>query len=100
MTREELDALWRDPRNYRGGVYFCKADPRVIVPRRIKWMGWTVNFARPGAIPVLLLFIAGLVLPISVVSALQVATWGKLLTGAVAVLVLCLVCAHMSSRTG
>lgn len=99
MTREELEACWRDPRNYRGGVYYCKADPRVIVPKRIKWMGWTVNFARPSAIPVLLLLIVLLVAPIAVVASMKVGTGVKLVTGAAAILVLCLVCAFLSSRT-
>ena len=51
MTREEIEACWKDPHNWKWHVYYCKADPRAIVPRRLKWMGWTVNFARPSAIP-------------------------------------------------
>jgi len=39
-------------------VYYCKADPRVIVPKHLKWMGWTINFAHPSAIPVMLLTLA------------------------------------------
>ena len=46
MTREEIEKCWRDPRNRKWGIfYYCKADPRVIVPKRLKWMGWTVNAA-------------------------------------------------------
>jgi len=41
-----LDALWDDPQNWKAyGIYFCKADPRFIVPKRQKWAGWTMNFA-------------------------------------------------------
>jgi len=58
MTPEELEACWKDPGNRRCGVYYCKADPRVIVPKHLKWMGWTINFARPSAIPVMLLTLA------------------------------------------
>ena len=48
MAREELERLWRDERNWRGGaVYVCKEDPRIIVPKRTPWSGWTVNFAHP-----------------------------------------------------
>ena len=54
MTPEELEAYRNDPHNQKWGVYYCKADPRVIVPKRAKWMGWTLNTARPSAIPVLL----------------------------------------------
>jgi uncharacterized membrane protein len=33
--------------NYKWGLfYFNPDDPRVIVPKRIPWMGWTLNFAR------------------------------------------------------
>ncbi len=30
MTPEELEACWKDPENRRRGVYYCKADPRVV----------------------------------------------------------------------
>ena len=51
MSREELERLWADLRNW-GWVYRCELDPRVIVPRRCRWMGWTINFAHPWAWPV------------------------------------------------
>lgn len=40
---------WRnDPENYRWGIlYFNPKDPRIILPKRIKEMGWTLNFANP-----------------------------------------------------
>lgn len=40
-----------------GEVYFSKKDPRIIVPKRIKWMGWTVNLAHTAGI---LLFVGAL----------------------------------------
>ena len=49
MTREELDELWNDPKNWNSVVYRCAQDPRVIVPRRLIWTGWTLNFAHPLA---------------------------------------------------
>ena len=37
-----------DGNNYKYGVfYYNKDDSRIIVPKRIKYMGWTVNFAHP-----------------------------------------------------
>ncbi|MFS2190313.1 DUF5808 domain-containing protein [Mucilaginibacter sp. Mucisp84] len=37
-----------DSNNYKYGVfYYNKDDSRIIVPKRIKYMGWTVNFAHP-----------------------------------------------------
>ena len=51
MTENDINELWKNPRNWRVGfVYYCKDDPRVIVPKRIKIMGWTLNFANLWAI--------------------------------------------------
>jgi len=37
-----------DLSNYKYGVfYYNKNDRRVLVPKRIKYLGWTLNFARP-----------------------------------------------------
>jgi len=99
MTREEIEACWKDPRNWKWRVYYCQADPRAIVPRHWKWMGWTVNFARPSAIPVLLLLLAIVLVPLFILDALGAGEGIKLMTGAVSIGVLCLVCAYLSSRT-
>ena len=100
MTREEIEACWRDRSNYKWfGIYYCKADPRAIVPRRFKWMGWTVNFARPSAIPITLLLVAIVVVPVLIVRALGAGNGIELITGGAAIIVLCLVCAYLSSRT-
>ncbi|HEY0174915.1 MAG TPA: DUF5808 domain-containing protein [Pedobacter sp.] len=33
--------------NYKWGIfYFNQNDPRIIVPKRIKFQGWTLNFAK------------------------------------------------------
>ena len=99
MTREEIEACWRDRRNWKWCVYYCKADPRVIVPKYFKWMGWTANFAHPSAIPVLLLLIALLVTPIFIVASRGGGIGAMLLTAAVSITVLCSLCAYLSSRT-
>ena len=57
MTRKELDEIWASPNNW-GLLYRCVKDPRVIVPRRRPWMGWTINFAHPLASAVLLVMVA------------------------------------------
>ena len=54
-----LDACTRDPANWRlFFLYFCRADPRIVVPRRISGLGWTLNFARPLALPFLAALVA------------------------------------------
>jgi uncharacterized membrane protein len=40
-----------DPNNWKWGVfYFNKEDNRIFPPKRIPWMGWTINFANPKSI--------------------------------------------------
>ena len=99
MTRAEIDACWKDPHNWKWRVYYCKADPRAIVPKRFKWMGWTVNFARPSAIPVLLLLMAILLAPLWIIQSVGAGRGLLYLTAAVSIVVLCLVCACLASRT-
>lgn len=52
LTREEILKMRQDPANFRCGkmIYACKADPYVILPKQIKWLGWTVNMAHPDAV--------------------------------------------------
>lgn len=46
MTPAELDRLWQDQRFWSPiGICHCPRDPRLIVPRRVRWAGWTLNFA-------------------------------------------------------
>ncbi|MEI8109114.1 MAG: DUF5808 domain-containing protein [Verrucomicrobiota bacterium] len=43
-----------DPSHWRlGSFFFCPADHRLIVPKRMRGLGWTLNFARPLALPYL-----------------------------------------------
>jgi uncharacterized membrane protein len=45
--------------NYKWGLfYFNHEDPRAIVPKVNKWMGWTFNFARPETYLIIAAFIA------------------------------------------
>jgi hypothetical protein len=97
MTREELEACRNDPHNQKWGVYHCKADPRVIVPKRLKWMGYTINVARPSAIPVMLLMLAFLAVPVAIVRVLGGGNRGFLVAVAASAAVVCLLCAYLSS---
>jgi len=97
MTPEEIDTCWEDPNSWKQYVYYCKADPRVIVPRRLKWMGWTLNFARPSAVPVLLGMIALLILPATVVRANGGEAIANLATVVLSIAVVCLLSAYLSS---
>jgi len=44
--------------NYKWGLfYFNPDDTRVIVPKQIQWMGWTLNFARPATWIIIIAFV-------------------------------------------
>lgn len=59
MNYSSLDRFHSNPANWKlGFVYFCRADQRIIVPKRIRGLGWTINFARPLALPFLAFIIA------------------------------------------
>ena len=53
-TKETLEEWHNDPSNWFLGVfYFNKKDKRVFLPKRFSFLGWTVNFANPYSIVVL-----------------------------------------------
>ncbi len=61
-SKETRQAWHANPANWKWGVfYYNKEDKRVLSPKRIKYLGWTINFANPYAI-IVLLAIAALVL--------------------------------------
>jgi uncharacterized membrane protein len=42
----ENDRMINDPTNYKWGIfYFNDKDRRILVPKRSRMMGWTLNFA-------------------------------------------------------
>jgi uncharacterized membrane protein len=44
----EKDFERENPENWKLGIfYFNKKDSRLIVPKRVKLLGWTFNFAHP-----------------------------------------------------
>ena len=97
MRPDEIEACWKDPRNRKWGFYYCKEDPRVIVPKSIKWMGWTVNAARPSAIPVVLLSVAILAVPVFIAAFKGAGIGIVLLTVAASITVVCVLSAYLSS---
>jgi len=102
MTKEELETLWADKDNGRwGAIYYCKNDPRLVVPKRIKWMGWTVNCAYPWlAIGFIIFIIFAASLPFIIELKLNVATPAVICITLVMVAVLIIgLCAYLSSKT-
>ena len=55
LSPEELNQSHQDPNHWIWGIfYFNKQDHRLLPPKRNPWMGWTVNFANPKSILLLL----------------------------------------------
>lgn len=55
MKLSDLEAIHGSPESWvLGVIYFSHRDPRLVVRKRIGALGWTLNFARPLAIPFLL----------------------------------------------
>ncbi|MEI6587076.1 MAG: hypothetical protein WCL56_13380 [Sediminibacterium sp.] len=49
MYSQELKNKWHDdPKNWKLGIfYFNKEDKRLVISKRLKLFGWTLNFANP-----------------------------------------------------
>ena len=59
MSHPAFDRFHANPDNWKLGIfYFCRADQRIVVPKRIRGLGWTLNLARPLAVPFLIFLIA------------------------------------------
>ena len=55
-TQETLrETFSEDPKSWKlWGIYCRREDPRVVVPTRLRWTGWTVNLAHwPKALVVI-----------------------------------------------
>jgi len=47
-TQEMMDTWHDDPKNWKLGIfYYNPLDKRILPPKRVKYFGWTVNFANP-----------------------------------------------------
>ncbi|MFH6994826.1 DUF5808 domain-containing protein [Flavobacterium sp. FlaQc-48] len=54
-TQEDYDNWHKNPNNwYLGFFYYNPKDKRLLPPKRIQWMGYTVNFANPYSVSLLL----------------------------------------------
>ena len=43
----QYDIWHNDPKNWKlFGFYYNKLDNRFWLPKRIKWTGWTINWAK------------------------------------------------------
>ena len=67
-SKETLEKWSKDPKNWVWGMfYYNKEDQRLILPKRIAWMGLTINFANYKSV----LFIIGIFFFVFIVSMIQ-----------------------------
>ena len=68
-SKEQLEAWHKDPNNWKfGSFYYNPEDERLLPPKRIAWMGWTVNFANWKSIGFLILSLAFFSFVISIIA--------------------------------
>nr|WP_315145583.1 DUF5808 domain-containing protein [uncultured Flavobacterium sp.] len=69
-SQETKDKWQKDPKNWIWGIfYYNKEDQRLLPPKRIPFMGWTVNFANRNSV---LLFVFILLLIILIVYIIEI----------------------------
>ena len=67
-SKETLEKWSKDPNNWVLGMfYYNKEDQRLMPPKRIAWMGWTINFANYKSV----LFMIGIFFFVFIVSMIQ-----------------------------
>jgi hypothetical protein len=102
MTKEELEICWKDKNNWRwGAIYHCKEDPRLVVPKQVKWTGWTLNFAYPWrAVSLIVFIIFAAALPFFIEIKLNVATPVVICITLIVIAILIIwLCSYLSSKT-
>ncbi|MEO7975734.1 DUF5808 domain-containing protein [Flavobacterium sp.] len=58
-TQEDFENWHKDPNNwYLGFLYYNPQDKRLLPPKKIKELGWTVNFANPYSVFILIAILA------------------------------------------
>lgn len=73
QDQEKLAHLWQDPKHWKWRlIYSCPQDPRIVVPERFRWMGYTLNFAHRSA-----LLLAAVIVLVIIVPSLTVLRQGQ-----------------------
>ncbi len=61
-SKETKENWLKDDKYWKWGMfYFNPEDKRIFPPKRIPWMGWTVNFANPISILIAVILIVSLI---------------------------------------
>ena len=61
--QDEFNSWHDNSDNWKAGIfYYNKADDRLLVPKRVESMGWTINFANPYSIISFLVLIIAIII--------------------------------------
>jgi len=64
MKKEELEKLLKNLDHWeKGFIYHCPEDPRLIVPFRIRWAGYVINFGHKKGYPLLYVILFTMCIP-------------------------------------
>lgn len=97
MNADDLIALHGNPDNWHlVFFYFAPDDPRIVVKKRLG-IGWTINFARPMAIPFLAALIASVYAYINILSQIELAESGKWMGVFLLIILIVALCGWMSN---
>ena len=98
MKAEDLNALHRNPDNWHLVLfYFAHEDPRIVVKKRLGITGWTLNFARPMAIPFLAALIASACAYMNILGQIGLSESGKWLGVLLLIILIVALCGWMSN---
>jgi hypothetical protein len=98
MKLEDLNVLHSNPDHWHFVfIYFAPADPRIVVKKRIGVLGWTLNLARPMAIPFLAALIASVYGYMDLVSRFDISDSGKWAGIFLLIVLIVLLCGWMSN---
>jgi len=71
------DTHWNESANWKWGLFYvCEDDPRVIVPKKPKWTGRTLNFAHRKAFLVLFFTLLAATMPLAFRGDIGSGVWG------------------------
>jgi uncharacterized membrane protein len=60
-SKDQLYSMSNNPSNWRGLIYVNSRDPRMIVPKRLPSLGWTLNFGHPISYVFMCLFVGAVI---------------------------------------
>jgi len=98
MNAEDLNALHENPANWHFiFFYFSPEDPRIVVKKRRGIGGWTLNFARPMALPFLAALIATAYGYMDLLSRFEISDWAKWAGIFLLIVMVVMLCAWMAN---